>query len=176
MTDTAIQASSPWYRHGWVWAVISIPFSAVAFGIVMVVSANYQPDDLVVDDYYKAGKSINRQIAFDREATTLGMRASLQSITSEGLLFQIDGADDSMAASLALSLFHVTNDEEDLTAELIEQGGGLYSVHSPVLVERLSRPGVWYLEIRDQENGWRLRSRIVAPADDLSLAPAAGNS
>ena len=37
---------APWYTHGWLWFVCLVPFSAVAFGIVMIVSANYKPDDL----------------------------------------------------------------------------------------------------------------------------------
>ena len=48
MTDTAAQQVAPWYQHGWVWAVFSIPFAAVLFGVVMIVSAGYRPDDLVV--------------------------------------------------------------------------------------------------------------------------------
>lgn len=164
------QTDTSWYQHGWVWVVIAIPFTAVVFGIVMFVSANYQPDDLVVDDYYKVGKAINREIAFDKKAIEIGASAVLMSKTAEGMLFKVSGASD----DLTLSVFHVTNSDEDLVIGLVQQGNGLYSAHSSALVERLSDQGVWYLEIRDRGHEWRLRSRLVTPLEDLSLQPNAG--
>ena len=64
MNETVAQTEQQqdrWYANPWVWFVLCVPFSAVLFGAVMIISANYQPDDLVVDDYYKEGKGINRR-------------------------------------------------------------------------------------------------------------------
>ena len=41
MTETADMAPTedePWFRHGWLWFVMLVPFSAVLFGIVMITA------------------------------------------------------------------------------------------------------------------------------------------
>lgn len=165
MSGNTAENSAPWYHHGWVWAVFAIPFSAVLFGVVMLVSAGYRPDDLVQDDYYKAGMGINQDLAADRRATEVGAIATLVSLNPEGAVFDITGGSD----QVLLSLFHVTDSEKDLAARLVPQGDHLYTMASVDFTRRLSEPGIWYLEIRDETLAWRLRDRLVTPATTLEL-------
>ncbi|MBT4162657.1 MAG: FixH family protein [Gammaproteobacteria bacterium] len=155
-----------WNRNPWVWFLICVPLSAVVFGVVMFVSANYAPDDLVVDNYYKAGMGINRRLRLDDNARLLGARVQLDGITPEGVVFRIKEGSD----RLQLSLFHVSDRSLDLDVVMESMSDGVYVVSSHRLAEALQEPGVWYLEIRDQDRAWRLRQRINTPVVDLVMA------
>lgn len=73
----AATATSPWYKHLWPWIIIAILACSVTLTLTMVTIAVNNPDNLVNDNYYEAGKGINR--ALDREllAQTLQLRATL---------------------------------------------------------------------------------------------------
>lgn len=159
------QTVLPWYRYPWVWFVFGIPFTAVLFGIVMIVSANYQRDDLVVDDYYQEGKGINQRLALDNEARMVHASVKLTALTDSGAVFQISGGSE----AVQLTLFHVTTRDKDLTLPLVANGGGIYTAASVALATHLAAKGVWYLEFRDEVSGWRLRQRLVTPIDELTL-------
>ena len=60
-----------WYNFPLVWMMISIPFSAVIMGVVMIWLAVDTNDGLVVDDYYKQGLEINGLISRDKKAAEL---------------------------------------------------------------------------------------------------------
>ena len=168
MNETVAQTEQQedrWYANPWVWFVLCVPFSAVLFGAVMIISANYQPDDLVVDDYYKEGKGINRRIQQDVQAVQIGAFARVLGITSQGVLFEISGGSD----ELTLEMFHVTNKSQDLKIDMVRQSESQYTASSPLLAERLNAQGIWYLEIRDETSGWRLRQRVSTPIENLTL-------
>ena len=65
----------PWYRCTWPWVLISIPFAAVLFGILMIYMVTRYPDDLMVDNYYKEGMAINQSLAMDAAAQALNVEA-----------------------------------------------------------------------------------------------------
>jgi hypothetical protein len=172
MTEDDKQSELPdnpaqqWYRYGWVWFVFTIPFAAVLFGIVMIVSANYQPDDVVVDNYYKEGKGINKRIARDAKAAELGVQVTLAALTETGAVFDIEEA----GGDVQMSLFHVTDQQQDMSFQLVSQGEGTYTVSSAEFARRLSQPGIWYIEFTDYN--WRLRTRLQTPVSMLELGPS----
>ncbi len=163
-----VVTANAWYRYPWVWFVFCIPLTAVAFGVVMITAANYQPDDLVVDNYYKEGKGINQRLGEDKLAKQLGIAASLTAITPEGLVFTINGG----GSTIDLALFHVTDRDQDLRVPLQVQGGDLFTAESAILAERLRNPGVWYIQLQgvDQTGSpWRLRDRLETPVSTLTF-------
>ena len=164
MNETTVQ-SAPWYRHPWVWFLICLPLSAVAFGIVMIVSANHQPDDLVVDNYYKEGMGINRRLELDRRAVDIGAGLKLNAITDTGAVFQLNHASD----NLKLAVFHVSDSSQDLEVPLLPTSDGIYVAGSEKLSSLLRQDGIWYIEVRDNDNGWRLRERIHTPLTELEI-------
>ena len=66
-----------WKQEPLVWLLIAIPLSAVIMGIVMLTLAIQSYSGLVVDDYYRKGKQINRVLARDRFAYELGLAADI---------------------------------------------------------------------------------------------------
>ncbi len=157
-----------WYQYPWVWVIVSIPFSAVAFGILMFVMADISRDDLVVDDYYRDGMAINRQLDMDREAKSLDIHASLQQVREHLLAFRIDNATDS---AVRLNLYHVASREEDRSTVLVPEDPGGYTATDPAVTAILMSQGVWYVELIGADTHWRLRKRIVTPLNRLELSP-----
>ncbi|MCF5032381.1 FixH family protein, partial [Pseudomonas syringae] len=73
----AATAASPWYRHLWPWIIIAILTGSVTLSLSMVFIAVTHPDPLVTDNYYEAGKGINRSLNREVLAQTLKLHARL---------------------------------------------------------------------------------------------------
>jgi hypothetical protein len=71
------QLKRPWYREPWVWLMIALPASAVVAGMITIYLAVVTSDGLVVDDYYKRGKAINRVLARDMAAARYQLKATI---------------------------------------------------------------------------------------------------
>ncbi len=164
MTETA---ETRWFQYPGVWAVFLIPFSAVLFGIVMLVVTSIHPDDVVVDDYYKAGMAINRSLEMDSKAAELEVLARGE-FSADGIRFNISGVDDS---AVVFRLFHVTDRERDQEYILVAEGQGSYYTTADGLEIDFARPGVWYAELIGAETKWRLRRRLVMPITEVELQP-----
>lgn len=81
----AATATSPWYKHLWPWIIIGILTTSVCLSLTMVSIAVRNPDNLVNDNYYEAGKGINRSLDRELLAQQLGLKASvhLDELTGE---------------------------------------------------------------------------------------------
>jgi len=140
----------PWYKHGWLWFLISFPMVSVMLGSVMLYLAFNANNSLVVDDYYKEGKAYNLRIERDRLASLLGVRANVvQSV--DGVILELSQsvplslpsvlqsqADDATAAftipdELRVRWVHVTEAERDGGTQMTHIGGARYIAQSVVL-------------------------------------------
>src|SRR5476649_2374070 len=108
----AANAASPWYKHLWPWIIIGILTCSVTLTLSMVTIAVKNPDNLVNDNYYEAGKGINRSL--DRELLAQGMKMHaaihLDEVTGETVL-RLTG--DSKPDTLELNLISPTQPEKD---------------------------------------------------------------
>lgn len=109
---TAANASSPWYKHLWPWIIIGILACSVTLTLSMVTIAVNNPDNLVNDNYYEAGKGINRSLDRELLAQTLKLRATvtLDDVTGEADL-RLTG--NSRPETLVLNLISPTQPEKD---------------------------------------------------------------
>ncbi|MEE4677261.1 FixH family protein [Pseudomonas alliivorans] len=73
----AATAASSWYKHLWPWIIIAMLGGSALLSLTMAGIAISHPDNLVTDNYYEAGKGINRSINREMLAQTLKLRASL---------------------------------------------------------------------------------------------------
>ncbi len=105
-------ATSPWYKHLWPWIIIGVLATSVALSLTMVTIAVNNPDNLVNDNYYEAGKGINRSLDRELLAQNLKLRASvhLDELTGEVDL-RLDGG--SQPQTLELNLISPTQPEKD---------------------------------------------------------------
>jgi hypothetical protein len=82
--------STPWYRQGWPWLLISLPASAVIGGIITIILAVQSPNALVVDDYYKEGLAINQEKQRLEAARNMALEGLLRS-DGKGITLQLHG-------------------------------------------------------------------------------------
>ena len=150
-----------WYQHKWPWVLMTVPFAAVLFGIVMFSTAMLYPDDVVVDTYYKDGQGINQLRALDDMALALGIQATLDiGNDQQAARIQLTGSSE---AYLTLALFHVTDSAQDRTLTFNSQSDTLFVADEPILRSLFAQRGVWYIELRGADNDWRLRRRSQTP-------------
>ena len=82
-TDTSppLTTSTPWWRHGYVWLVISGPAIVVVAGFITLWLAIRTPDPVVDENYYQAGININKTLAERQRALTPAMQGRNHSMT-----------------------------------------------------------------------------------------------
>jgi hypothetical protein len=155
----ATQANSNnWKHHPWLWMVIGIPFSAVIMGVVMITLAIQSDSGLVVDDYYKKGKEINRVLARDKVAFELGLSARL-TINPEQDRIQIllNHAVASPPEHLPkLNLIHATRPGLDQTISL-------ESIDGFSLTGSISSLGSGRWNLQLETDKWRLVGSLQQP-------------
>ena len=161
--------TKPWYRQFWPWFLIALPASAVLAGIATILIATHKPHSLVVDDYYKEGLAINRQLAREQRAATLGLVARLSFDSDRGAVDAVLSArQPPQGERLRLQLFHPTRAEWDQTIPLLRQPDGRYT---GVLAE--APPGYWHLVLEPLDGEWRLNGRLQWPRQTTArLEPA----
>ena len=118
-------AASPWYKHLWPWIIIGILACSVTLTLSMVTIAVNNPDNLVNDNYYEAGKGINRSLDRELLAQTLNLKASvhLDELTGE-VEVRLTGNSDPQA--LELNLISPTQPDKDRKVPLIRAEQGRY--------------------------------------------------
>ena len=139
----------PWYRQFWPWFLILLPGTAVVASLYTLIIANQYADDLVVDDYYKEGLAINRQLKRQNEARVLELKAIFTSQQRQ-LDIQLEGPIE--ASQLRLLLSHTMESDQDFAVPLQQVGRGHYRVLLPQVLQ-----GRWHWTLDEGVSShWRL--------------------
>ncbi|MBO0366462.1 FixH family protein [Pseudomonas putida] len=145
-------AASPWYKHLWPWILIGILTTSVCLSLTMVSIAVRNPDNLVNDNYYEAGKGINRSLDRELLAQTLNLKASvfLDELTGEVEL-RLSGNSDPQ--TLELNLISPTQPDKDRKVQLARSEAGRYVGQLDDKVQ-----GRRFVELLGSQDGhiWRL--------------------
>ncbi len=151
-------APRSWKQEPLVWLLIAIPASAVVMGLVTITLAIQSYSGLVVDDYYRQGKQINRVIARDRLAHELGLSAGI-SIDATGLVeVRFDpGVAVVPGKNIELALVHATRPGLDQTLQLTREDTHLLRGRLD-----LAGSGRWNLILQTPD--WRLTGSLQHPA------------
>ncbi len=148
----AANAYSPWYKHIWPWIIIAILTCSVTLTLSMVTIAVKNPDNLVNDNYYEAGKGINRSLDRELLAQKLRLQASvhLDELTGE---VDLRLAGNSNPQNLELNLISPTQPEKDRKVLLSRVEAGRYVGQLQDKVD-----GRRFVELLGSEGGqvWRL--------------------
>jgi hypothetical protein len=153
--DLPAYDSLPWYRQFWPWFLIMLPASVVVAGFYTLYLANRYSDDLVVDDYYKNGLAINRQLEKKQRAVDLGISAQLQ-FSKVAVTVQMAGPVD--AAELQLLMSHPLESDRDFAVVLMRVDPGLYS---GILQQAVAPRWHWTLQ-SEHAQSWRLDGSVKA--------------
>ena len=146
-----------WKREPLVWMLIGIPFSAVVMGIVMLTLAIQSWSGLVVDDYYRKGKQINRVLARDRFAYELGLAAGFELRDGQHIEIRFDQSVSVIPGDrIDLKLVHATRPGLDRALYFENRGLRLLEGKLPI-----PGPGRWNLFL--QTGNWRLTGSLQHP-------------
>jgi hypothetical protein len=146
-----------WYREPWVWLMILFPSMAVIGGMITIYLAVTTSDGLVVDDYYKRGKAINRVLERDKAAARYGLTASLAFDMRENRAqLELASNNDTRATELRLSVLHPTQPGKDQVIRLTPISESIYRGGLQPLAD-----GHWYLQL--EADDWRLSGSVRVP-------------
>lgn len=149
-----------WYQEPMVLMVIAIPATAVVVSMAFLTAAIVSWDGLVVDDYYKQGKEINKRLARDQHAAQLGLGATLHSEAgSEILTLTIsakDNAEQSLGPSVRVNYVHRTRQGFDREFVVEQIASGVYTGTGEV-----PHSGLWSIHIEAPH--WRLTAKRQLP-------------
>lgn len=145
----ATTAASPWYKHLWPWIIIAILACSVTLTLSMVTIAVNNPDNLVNDNYYEAGKGINRSLDRERLAQALQLRGKLHldELTGEVEL-RLTG--NSNPNTLELNLISPTQPDKDRKINLTRSD---------------NEPGRYIGQVTDQVEGRRFVELLGVEGD-----------
>ena len=152
---SATPAQRPWYRQAWPWFLIALPASAVFGGIATIILALQSPNALVVDDYYKEGLAINRQIHRQTAARDMELNALLRS-DGRQLSLKLSATAPVTNDSVILQFIHVTRAELDREVIMRSQAEGRYHAELPELAN-----GTWNLRLQSDDHSWEIGARLT---------------
>jgi hypothetical protein len=152
----------PWYRQPYVWLLIAFPALSVAAGLTTLFIAATTDDGLVVDDYYRRGLEINRELARDRAAETRKLGAAVELVPGAHrfrVLLAV-GAGQQAPDALQVSFLHRTRSGFDRHAEARRLPDG---ATAPILTYEAAAPdlvrGRWDVLIEAAD--WRLLESVT---------------
>jgi uncharacterized protein len=151
------QDTKPWYKQFWPWLLIAIPVFTVLKAVHTVIIMQQHSPELVVDDYYKAGRAINMQLAKYREAAVRNLQASVLIAGNKAVVSFADNA--VLENEIHLDFYHPTIAERDFALDAQRSGELLYVATLP-----LTPTGKWQLVVSDASNEWKLRATLTLPA------------
>ena len=124
----------------------------------MLVLAIESDSGLVVDDYYKKGKQINRVIARDRIAAEMALSAGVEFNTDLERVDIVFHSDNWQASNeiITLGLYHATRPGMDQVIDLQKVNDRSYSTHFTPL-----QAGRWKIQLAT--DSWRLIGSLHRP-------------
>lgn len=137
----------PWYRHRWPWIIMAGPAAVVVAGAATIWIAFATADGLVAEDYYRQGLAINKVIAREEAARTLGVVADL-SLSGGKIVVNLKGT---APPALFAHLAHATRAGYDQRLRLARTPAGTYEAELPELPA-----GRWRISIEDPQGTWRI--------------------
>lgn len=153
--------SQPWYKERWPWLLMAGPAIVIVAGVITAWLAVISNDGLVTDDYYKQGLAVNQQLHRDKQATDLGLEASVMRAGSNVRLLINAESSALLPTSIVLKLAHPTRAGHDQLIELQAESQGFYSGK---LSAELS--GRWLASIEDPAGQWRLQGDWLVDSEE----------
>lgn len=150
------QQSNAWYTQFWPWFLIFLPGSVVIASIATIIIASQNPDGVIVDDYYKAGLAINRDLSREQQARILNIKSTLQLDSRQGIVkVHVTSTSPVQAESLQLHLLHPTLAHKDQVIALSHNNAANYIGN----IQALSN-GEWNVILSSHTPSWRIQKRI----------------
>jgi hypothetical protein len=156
---TRLESTKPWYRQLWPWLIMSGPF-------IVVIAASYtgwiaftRQDAMVVDDYYKQGMAINKDLRRDSAATNLGLTLDASYDAAQGKLTgRLLSFGHPVAGKINILLSHATLPDKDRKLDVQVNQQGDFDTALPML-----DLGRWEVTVENAPRDWRLTGTWMWP-------------
>ncbi|MDB1123887.1 FixH family protein [Vibrio algarum] len=148
----------PWYKQFWPWFLITLPLCVVIAGITTLIIASQNSVSLVAEDYYKKGKGINIDLSKIKQASSIGLSASVSS-NSDMVTIKFDKGELEVYPALTVIFTHRTLADRDFQKVASSDAYGYYRIN---LDRELSGP--WFIEVQPHTQEWLLQGKISFPA------------
>ncbi len=154
--------AKPWYREPWPWLLMSGPAIVVVAGIFTAVLAVRTHDGLVVDDYYKQGLAVNKDLSRGQAARAAGYQAEVTIDAQKGQALLTMPNMPTDVNNLVLTLSRATTSGSDRHIALQRRNSSdpttfIGSIIPPTPLEA----GKWYVMLDDSSQHWRLLTNIT---------------
>lgn len=163
------QSTKPWYKHPHLWLVICLPVLSVVVSLSFARTAFLNKADIVRDDWYMDGKTLQQDMSRDTAAAAADLRAKV-SISADGIIdVRLTHAPNTaVPPQLDLNFFHPIREAKDHKITLQRREDGHFQGK---LDADLLKPSNYHVEL--DGHLWRLSSRVDLPIATFELAPLA---
>jgi hypothetical protein len=169
-----LRTTTPWYSHRWPWLLMLGPAVVVVAGVITGYLAYTRQDAMVVDDYYKRGKTINLDLRRDHVASAQALAVALRyDAPAHTLGGELTSFGKPVTQPFRIQLAHSTQPEKDVTLAAYPDAQGRFAVPLPVLEKAR-----WQVNVEGGKREWRLASEWRYPAQasveivaDRAIAP-----
>jgi hypothetical protein len=159
MNDLNQLDEGPWYQQTWAWFVLTPLIVVVVASIGFIFLAFGKSDDIVRDNYYQEGRSINQHFSLDETARSLGLDGQLDVDLLVGEVVLDMTSNAPLPPTLKLEMSHPIQSEKDTVLMLTEIAPGRYTAQ---LDTRLAHR--WYVRLSSPAEGdfqaWRLSGEL----------------
>jgi hypothetical protein len=154
-----MQSDSPkiWYKQFWPWFLIVVPLTSMVLSFSMLRLAFTGEDSMVIDDYYKEGRSINLKIQKLQQAKVLNISTKIQLFSDYVEVTFISGKPVNGEA-LILDFFHSTQKFKDFSIVLLRDANGIY--RAPLTTDV---SGKWQLSLHPFDENWKIQKIVSLP-------------
>ncbi|WKE67328.1 FixH family protein [Gallaecimonas kandeliae] len=142
----------PWYKQFWPWFLMFLPACAVVTSLYTFYIAASHPPDMVVDDYYKKGQAINRDLTELNAAYSRHIQARLDQGTA-GFELVLSGKGIEPGQPLKLNFHHATLASKDFSETLTADAHGHYRFTTAKPIK-----GHWHLRLEPLDGRWRVQT------------------
>lgn len=173
MPNSQNEPVTRFYQEPVVWLMMTILTVTFCMGVVILTAAIRSGDGVVVDNFYKDGRSHYMRLEEDQAALDMGLNA-IARLEQDQLLLQLAGELDDYPEQLMFKFISRTNHRFDYFMVLERQEGNIYSGK---MTQELSHPR-WLIQLQpsypDQDGSlWRLHGEILWPLErPIQLRPA----
>ena len=157
-----MKTTSPFHKNPVLWLVVLLPLTTVVVGLIFLVFSIKNYDGVVIDDYYKKGKQINKTLERDELAVQFDLKANLNLDAQRHLIFATLDANQNFKypEKVELKFIHRTLSEKDIDIDLQYLSGNNYQAVLPQI--EVSR---WQIELGTAS--WRLRGYLDLPEQSI---------
>jgi hypothetical protein len=146
-----------WYKQFWPWFLIVVPLTSMVLSFSMLRLAFTGEDSMVIDDYYKEGRSINLKIQKLQQAKVLNISTKIQLFSDYVEVTFISGKPVNGEA-LILDFFHSTQKFKDFSVNLLRDANGIY--RAPLTGDV---SGKWKLSLHPFDENWKIQKVVSLP-------------